>query len=106
MKPKIKQNNTDPYLQQKILSASPKQLVAYIYDAGISACVQKDKERALRSIQELINSLDFDQGKELTKTFYQMYRFLQTQLRQDKYDEVKNILTEIRKTWIEAHKVY
>ena len=29
----------DPYLQQKVMSASPAQLVSYIYDIGISACI-------------------------------------------------------------------
>ena len=33
----------DPYLQQKVMSASPAQLVSYIYDIGISACTNNDK---------------------------------------------------------------
>lgn len=106
MKPQNKKKSADPYLTQKIMSAGPQQLVAYIYDAGIAACAKQDKEKAFLSVQELINSLDFDKGKSVTNTFYHMYRYLQEQLRKDNFEEVKEILTEIRQTWVHAMKVY
>ena len=36
---------TNPYLTQKITSANPNQLIAYVYDAGVSACLKKDREK-------------------------------------------------------------
>ncbi len=106
MKTMNQKGGTDSYLTQKILGASPSQLVAYIYDAAIVACVKRDKEKVLRAIQELINSLDFDKGKSVTGIFYQMYRSLQEQIIMDNFDEVKSVLTEIRRTWAKAMKVY
>ena len=47
----------NPYLTQKIMSASPEQLVCYIYDAGIVACKKKDTTKAGQAIRELINAL-------------------------------------------------
>ena len=106
MKAQKQKNGTDSYLTQKILCASPSQLIVYIYDAAIVACVQRDKEKVLRAIQELINSLDFEKGKSVTGIFYQMYRHLLEQIRKDNFDEVKSVLTEIRRTWSKAMKVY
>ena len=33
----------DPYLKQKVLTASPAQLISYVYDLGISSCINRDK---------------------------------------------------------------
>ena len=33
----------DPYLRQKVLSASPQQLIVYLYDLGIASCNNKNK---------------------------------------------------------------
>ena len=106
MKPQNQKQSADSYLTQKILSASPQQLIAYIYDAVITACVQRDKEKALRGIQELIDSLDFENGKSVARTFYKMYRYLQEQIRKDNFDKVKPVISEIRKTWVQVMKVY
>ncbi len=106
MKPQNQKNGAESYLTQKILCASPMQLVVYIYDAAIVACVQRDKEKVFRAIQELINSLDFEKGKSVSGIFYKMYQSLQEQIRKDNFDEVKSILTEIRQTWAKAMKVY
>lgn len=106
MKPQNHKYGADPYLRQKILSASPQQLVAYIYDAISAACVQRNKEKALRAIQELIDSLDFEKGKSVARTFYQTYRYLQEQIRKNNFDEVKAVISEIRQTWVQAMKVY
>jgi len=61
-------NNNSPnqYLLQKIMTASPNQLVAYIYDAGATACMQKDADKARRAVQLLVNGLNFD-VKEVSK---------------------------------------
>ena len=48
----------DPYLQQKVMSASP-QLVSYIYDIGISACTNKDKIKLNKVLSHLKESLDY-----------------------------------------------
>ena len=49
-------NYQDQYLEQKILSASPKQLIAYIYDAAIASCAKRDIEKSTAAIGLLINS--------------------------------------------------
>ena len=47
----------DPYLQQKVMSASPAQLVSYIYDIGISACINNDKIKLNKVLSHLKETL-------------------------------------------------
>ena len=71
-------NNINPYLMQKVMTASPEQLISYIYDIAISACAQKDHIKATQAVQELINSLNFDY-KEQSLTFFRIYRYRRDQ---------------------------
>ena len=47
----------DPYLQQKVMSASPTQLVSYVYDIGMSACINKDKIKLNKVLSHLKETL-------------------------------------------------
>jgi len=102
----------DPYLEQKILSASPEQLVAYIYDAAIAGCIKRDFDKTSSALQVLIQSLKFDEKdekketKELSIRFYKTYDYLLDLLRKKEFDKVLKYIKEIRSTWVKAMKVY
>ena len=93
--------NQNPYLVQKIMTASPEQLIVYIFDAGIAACGQENKVKSMQAVQELINSLNFDH-KPVAATFYSMYRYILDQLHQMNFEEAKKMLTELRQAWVKA----
>ena len=60
----------DPYLQQKVMSASPAQLVSYIYDIGISACINNDKIKLNKVLSHLKETLDYSPNtREVSNTF-------------------------------------
>jgi len=94
----------NPYLVQKIMTASPEELISYIYEAGIRACVQEDYSRALEAIQELINALNFE-GGEVSTTFYQVYSGIQDHLYKRDFETAKEILIDLRKTWTKAMNI-
>lgn len=94
----------DPYLKQKIFSASPEQLISYVYDAIIAACHCKDQERALRGLMELVSSLNFDY-KDIAVPMYQLYRYCLDQVRKRKFDEVEELIGGLKAAWAEAMKV-
>lgn len=99
-----KTKKINPYLSQKIMTASPEQLVLYIYDASISACGRKDRVRAAEAIQELINSLNFSE-KKVAGTFFQMYQHILSLIHKKEFDDAQSLLREIRNTWAEAMKL-
>lgn len=94
----------DPYLTQKIMSASPEQLIVYVYDAIISACNRKDQERVLRGLTVLINALEFDY-QEIALPLYQLYQYCMDQGRKRNYEEVLEIISDLKSAWTEAMQV-
>jgi len=96
---------TNPYLVQKVLTASPEQLVVYIFDAAIIACGREDKMKASQAVQALINSLNFDSDRNIAVKFFQIYHYILNKINAENFDEAKKLLDELRKTWSEAMKV-
>lgn len=89
------------YQDNQILSMSPTKLILKVYDIAIVSIKKGDTLRAHRAIQELINSLDFDQG-DIPKGLFRLYQFCQTQIREKKNDDAIKILTDLRTTWAQA----
>ncbi len=96
-----KRTPQNPYLFQKIMSASPEELIAYIYDYGVTACAQKDPIKARTAVNNLIQALNFDY-KEIADTFLDVYRYLGHLINQKRFDEAKKILSDLRNTWAKA----
>jgi flagellar protein FliS len=102
--PYQKKNGTNPYLQQKIMSASPTQLIAYVYDAGVAACRRQDKNKALRAVSILVQSLNFDY-RETARTFSNVYSHLRRLISKGNFQQAESIFADLKSTWAEAFKV-
>jgi len=96
--------NMNPYLVQKVMSASPEQLIAYIYDVGVTSCAQKDADKARRAMQVLFQSLNYD-VEEISSTFYNVYRYINHLVNRRKFDEAKELLVDLKQTWSKAHNL-
>lgn len=96
--------NRDPYLKQKIMSASPEQLISYIYDLVIAACRRKDQEKALRGLAGLVSALNFDY-KDIAVPMYQLYQYCLEQVRKKQYAEVEELIGGLKTAWTEAMNV-
>ena len=119
--------NTQQYETQKILSASPMELILMLYDGGLRALagalasfdVADEIERmnsihehllkAQDFITELACSLDVERGGELAVELNRLYEFMLHHLamannekRKKPIEEVKMMLGEIRNSWVTA----
>ena len=92
------------YLTQKILTASPEQLIAYLFDAALAACVKQDRRQATKAIQELINALNFDY-QDFAAGLFQLYRYSLNKIQKGEFQQAQEILSELKGTWVEAMKV-
>jgi len=86
------------------MSASPEQLVVYIYDIAIAACGREEQEKAIQAIQLLIRSLNFD-DRQVAGSFYQVYRTILEFLYRRQFSDAHKIISEIRETWIKAMRL-
>lgn len=101
----MKQNTKmNPYLEQKIMSANPEQLIAYVYEVGATSCAQHDADRARRALQILTQSLNYE-VKEISPVFYDVYRYINHLVNRRKFDEAKKAFDDLRHTWAKAHKL-
>lgn len=99
-----KSRGANQYLVKEILEATPQQLILKVYDFAIVNCKKKNLVKTNRAIQELINSLRFDDenGKDISIGLLKLYQFCQDQMRKNNFDIVLRILTELRDSWIKA----
>ena len=119
------QRANDPartYLRNRILNASPMELIIILYEGGITA-LKKAKEcaavknrpgmceqviRAQDMVRELRNALDMSRG-EIAEGLHRLYSFMVQRLikanleKNVSYiDEVLDMLTDLKKTWLKA----
>jgi flagellar protein FliS len=87
------------YQKQAILSASPEQLVAKLYDLGIGACHQDDRYKLRAVLKELMSSLNMDQGGEMAERLYALYAFCIDQSAGGDLEPVIEILGGLREAW-------
>ena len=91
------------YQEQKILSASPNELISYIYDAAIAGCGNNDSIKAGKAVRELMKSLNFEY-KETAVIFYNVYRYINNNIIKGKFSVAKELLTDLKSTWDKSTK--
>ncbi len=101
-----KSNRLNPYLVKEIMEATPQQLLIKVYDFAIVNCKKQNLVKTNNALQELINSLRFDDeaAREISVGLFRLYQFCQDQMRKNNYDIVVKILTELKESWLNAFK--
>lgn len=95
-------NKLNTYLANEILNSSPEKLLIKVFDFAIVNCQKKDIIKTNDAIQQLINALRFDNDevKAISTGLLRLYQFCQDQMRMHNYDVVKEILIQLRETWM------
>jgi flagellar protein FliS len=117
-----KQMPAKAYLRSKILNASPMELIIILYEGAIASCARAIELfgpghrnetcealiRAQNMVRELRNSLDMSRG-EIAHGLYRLYSYMIQQLvqanvqrKRENVDRVMQMLTELKRTWLEA----
>jgi len=94
------QNPQQVYQRQAIMNASPLKLVVKLYDLLLQATYRKDQKRVRELLSTLIESLNFDYDP--AEDLFQLYQYCQDLARQEKYEEIRDILDPLRDAWEQA----
>lgn len=99
-----KNSKLNPYLVKEIIEATPQQLLIKIYDFAILHCQKHDLYKTNAALQQLISALKFDslEVREVSIGLLRLYQYCQDQMRKKNYENVLEILTGLRKSWLEA----
>ena len=103
------QNAHDAYLESRVLSADPLELVHLLYEAAIAAVREARRylaegEIAARSrsitktfsiLQELVAALDHDRGGEISARLAQLYDYMQRRLLEANFQQADGPLAEV-----------
>ncbi len=100
--PGKQQNRINQYLLKEIMEATPQQLLIKLYDIAIMNCQKKDLAKTTAAIQVLISALKYDNEEVagISVGLFRLYQYCQEEMRQQNYDMVYKILTDLRETWI------
>ena len=89
------------FRNEEILNASLDKLMLKTYDYTIIACKKKDRDKAADGLVELISSLNLEY-EEQASGLLSLYRYCLNNLRAEGFDQVADILNELKETWGEA----
>jgi len=87
------------YQKSQIMSMSPAQLVLKVYDYAILGCKLKDSGKVSKALIELISALKFEHG-EISLGMFKLYQYCMDIVKKNQFDEVMEILSELRNTWL------
>ena len=93
------QHASTQYQRQDVLSASPAQLVAKLYDLAILSCNTGDRSKLRKILIELISSLNFEDGGDLAVRLSQIYEFCMRESISGDLHVVRDLLGELRTSW-------
>lgn len=85
------------YQRQAIMNASPLQVVVKMYDLVIQSTYREDGKRVRELLSTLISGLNFDH--EPSDQLFALYQYCQRLSRQEKFEEIREILEPLRETW-------
>ncbi|HML34223.1 flagellar export chaperone FliS [Sporomusa sphaeroides] len=117
-------NTANVYKNQQIMTASPEELTLMLYNGAIRFIAESMQAldrgnlekanaanlRAQDIVREFMCTLDMQY--EISQNYYKLYdyieyRLMQANIKKDKsqLEEAKNLLTELRDTWMQAMKL-
>jgi flagellin-specific chaperone FliS len=89
------------YMSVQVASNDPGELILLAYSAAIQGCEQRDMRRAGDAVCELMNGLDFTY-QEIAGNLIVTYDWIFRLIKEGKFDEAKQFLTELREAWAKA----
>jgi len=90
--------NRNPYLVQKIQTASKEKLILMLFEFGSQSCANQNRDKASRVLTELIAALDFEQEK-MALSFFEIYRYALDQVQQNHFAVAGGIFSDLAEIW-------
>ena len=97
---------TQTYRANQIKGASPLDLLLMTYDAALIGCGQHNLTRTINALNLLRDSLDFSYDQEIALGFFKLYQYCADLARKGEFDDVADILRELREARAQVKEQY
>ncbi len=87
------------YQSQAVSTASPDELVAKLYDLGVSACHRSDRAKLRAVLVELMAGLNHEKGGELAGQLQAVYEHCLNESAMGDLGEIGELLDGLRGAW-------
>ena len=87
------------YQQQAVVSASPDQLIAKLYDLAVAACRREDRAKLRAVLVELTASLNFEKGGEVAQRLHAIYEYCLVESGTGDLTVIAALLDGLRTAW-------
>jgi len=88
------------YERQAVKNASNTELISKLYEFIVKACHKQNEEKVYEILSTLKKSLNFD--FEISEDLYSLYDYCQRKAREQKFDEVRELIEPLREAWVEG----
>jgi flagellin-specific chaperone FliS len=89
---------TAAYISTQAREMTPQQILLELYDFAVAGCVARDARKASAAVVELIAALDFNY-EDIAGGLYRLYEYSLREIKADRFDSARKILSELRDTW-------
>lgn len=93
------QHRMRQYQSQAVSTASPNELIAKLYDLGVSACHRSDRTKLRAVLVELMAGLDHERGGELAGQLQAVYEHCLNESAMGDLGEIGELLDGLRGAW-------
>ncbi len=97
-------NAFEGYKNNEIMGLKPVQIILKLYDYVIVNSKKGEADKVNAGLTQLIAALNFDH-KQVALGFFRLYRYCQDQSRKGNFEEVVNVIIELRTAWAQAFKL-
>ena len=87
------------YQRQAIVSATPDQLIAKLYDIAVAACRRQDRAKLRAVLVELTASLNFEKGGEVARRLHALYEYCLLECGSGDLSVIAELLDGLRAAW-------
>ena len=95
-------NARKTYQQQSVKTATPEKLILELYNLGVRACREDDRDKVRSVLVELLGSLDHDRGGEIADRLQAIYEYCLNESATGDLSDVQDILEGLRDAWKEG----
>ena len=95
------QSKLNVYRHHQVAAATPPELILFIYDVAVTACLKQDQQKTRSAFIALIDALDFEH-QEMAMALLSLYRYCLELVGKRQFEAARPIVEGLREAWAQG----